>query len=66
MLTRLLATALIAGLASGIVLSLVQLAWVTPLIHEAETYEMAGAGGVGHDDHTAESWAPEDGVERTL
>lgn len=66
MLTRLLATALIAGLASGIVLSLVQLAWLTPLIHEAETYEMAGAASAGQDDHAAEPWAPEDGVERTF
>lgn len=68
MITRILAAALFAGLASGIVLSAVQQAWVTPLIHEAEAYETAGATGDGHgqDDHATEPWAPEDGAERTL
>lgn len=69
MFMRILAAALLAGLAAGIVLSVVQQAWVTPLILEAESYETAGAGhdelpGSGHP--AAEPWAPEDGIERTL
>lgn len=69
MLMRILATALCAGVAAGLVLSLVQLAWVTPLIHKAETYEIAGAGHEEHpltDSTAAEPWTPEDGVERTF
>lgn len=60
MFRRLLATALIAGFAAGIVLSVAQQAWVVPLILEAENFETAGATAHGHP------WAPEDGVERTL
>ncbi len=58
MLGRIVATALLAGLAAGLALSAVQQAWVAPLILEAETYETAGV----------EASAPgaEDGVERTL
>lgn len=68
MFTRVLAAAVLAGLAAGIVLSLVQQAWFTPLVLEAETYEPLGAGrdGYGQVGQAGEPWAPEDGVERTL
>lgn len=58
MLGRIVATALLAGLVAGLVLSVVQQAWVAPLILQAETFETAGI----------EASAPgaEDGVERTL
>jgi len=39
MFRRIAATALLAGLAAGIVVSAVQLVWVEPLILEAETFE---------------------------
>ena len=58
MLGRIVATALLAGLVAGLVLSVVQQAWVAPLILQAETFETAGI----------EASAPgaEGGVERTL
>lgn len=54
---RIVATALLAGLAAGLVLSVVQQAWVGPLIFEAETFETAAGDS---------AWAPGDGLERTL
>ena len=62
MFGRIVATALLAGFAAGIVLSVVQQVWVTPLILQAETFETAGAEAHTH----GQPWAPEDGVERTL
>ncbi|MDP6786270.1 MAG: CbtA family protein [Rhodospirillales bacterium] len=64
MFWRIVATALLAGLAAGLVLFAVQQLWVTPLILEAETFETAGAAGHGHGH--GQPWAPQDGVERTL
>lgn len=67
MLMRILAAALFAGLAAGLVLSVAQQFWVTPLIHEAESYETAaGPDHQGQTAGTTEPWTPEDGVERTL
>ena len=57
-----MAAALLAGLAAGIVLSVVQQVWVAPLILQAEVFETAGAEVLGD----GQPWAPEDGVERTL
>lgn len=64
---RILATALLAGIATGLVVTLVQLAWSLPLIELAEAYEATAevsghdTGGHGHD---AATWAPADGLER--
>ncbi len=63
MLQRILLTAVIAGIAAGLLLSAIQWIDVIPSIHEAETYESAGAGGMDHD-HDAQAWAPGDGAER--
>lgn len=50
MLRTILTTALLAGLLGGIVVSVVQVLWVTPLILAAEAYEP------GHDhDHSADA-----------
>lgn len=77
MLTRLLAAALFAGLASGLLVAALQAHLATPLILQAETFEHAGghehapgtpphehaAGEQGHDHH-ADEWQPSDGLER--
>lgn len=64
---RIIYTALFVGLLSGLVLSAAQMATVNPIIFAAESYESEGVV-VGHDhgshDH-GDSWAPEDGAERT-
>lgn len=67
MLRRLLATALLAGLIAGLVVSLAQ-AWQTvPLIVTAEAFEATahdhGAADHAHDDA---AWAPADGMPRWL
>lgn len=76
----LIAPALLAGLLAALILTLVQAFAVTPLIIEAEGYENAGAPEIAapasehhHDDATAhehahnpETWAPENGWQRTL
>lgn len=61
MLTRILLTALVAGLVAGVFVSLAQSARLVPLIHHAESFEAAAA-----DDHHAPgpAWAPAEGVER--
>jgi cobalt transporter subunit CbtA len=59
---RILATALLAGFVAGIVLSVVQQGWVTPLILQAETFETAGTEAHAH----SQTWAPENGVERIV
>jgi cobalt transporter subunit CbtA len=72
MIRRILVTALLTGAIAGLFLTAIQLAWVSPLILEAETYEQAAshdpAGTVPHDDlaHGGHEpgWAPEDGIER--
>ena len=73
MLKRILVTALAAGLAAGVFVSLVQMMGVRPLIVEAETYEAAApaAAAAAHGENgekganEAPSWAPGDGIERT-
>lgn len=65
MLQRILLTAVIAGIAAGFLLSAIQWIDVIPSIHEAETYESAGAASMDHDhDHDAQAWAPGDEAER--
>ncbi len=73
-------TAAIAGLVAALVLTVLQIAWVTPLILQAEAYEQPaqsgqvdahehGAGGASaaaHEHHhEAEEWKPQDGWQRT-
>jgi cobalt transporter subunit CbtA len=71
-LQRILLTALIAGISSGLLLSAIQWIDVIPSLYEAETYENAGAAIAAHDhdqangahEHDGEAWAPDDGAER--
>ncbi len=81
MMGRALLAAILAGVAAGLLLTVVQMWRVTPLILEAETYETGAApdhagwtlpgGGrlilahAGHDEEGHEAWAPADGIERT-
>lgn len=61
----------LAGIAAALLLSVLQIFWVTPLILQAETYEVA-AEAVAHehtaDDHAHDgtAWQPEDGWQRTV
>jgi len=78
MLRQLVQTGLFAGFLTALIYSVVQAVTVTPLILEAEVYEVQtdghgqssghvheGGGAAAHDDATAaEPWAPEDGIER--
>lgn len=59
LLRRLLAAALIAGVLSGLVLGLLQLAFVVTYIHQAEAFEVhAETGG-------ELEWEPKEGFERS-
>lgn len=69
MLTRILLTALAAGLLAGVFVSLAQSARLVPLIHHAESFEAAAPNGqAGHDGHDGHdhgaAWAPAEGGER--
>jgi cobalt transporter subunit CbtA len=67
--TRLVSTAVAAGLVAGLALTVVQKAQVTPLIAQAETYEVAQPAVHPHehaDEHEHAGWKPENGTERTL
>lgn len=74
MITRVLFAAILAGIAAGLVMSLIQHAKVTPLILQAETYEaaepvaetgQAGASEATAHSHDGDEWGPADGFERT-
>lgn len=71
MLKRILVTALAAGLAAGVFVSLVQMMGVRPLIIEAETYEAAAlaeaAAAHGENgENEVPPWRPGGGSERTF
>jgi cobalt transporter subunit CbtA len=82
MLKRIAQTAGFAGLFAAIVLTLLQSLWLTPLILQAESFEVsepaasvasshshAAAAPHEHADghsHDGEAWAPEDGWQRSL
>ncbi|AWE94580.1 putative cobalt transporter subunit family protein [Pseudomonas paraeruginosa] len=75
MIKRIAQTAGFAGLLAALLLSLLQILWVTPLILEAETYENSEpvaaqphehAPGVAAHVHDEEAWEPENGWQRTL
>lgn len=60
-LRRLLVASLIAGGVSGVLLGIAQVAFVTPLILEAEAQERRDASG---QEPAQTAWEPKDGVER--
>ena len=69
MFSRMFYAACLAGLACGLLLTAMQTASVAPIILEAETYEVAAPDDAkkadGHSHDPGETWAPEDGIERT-
>jgi cobalt transporter subunit CbtA len=72
MITRVLFAAILAGIAAGLVMSVIQHIRVTPLIIAAEAFETAEpASATAHSHSNAEAhdhgdgWAPADGLERT-
>jgi len=58
-------SALIIGFITGLLHSGMQMLEVSPIIFEAETYEIADDAAVGEHQHAEEAWGPEDGAERT-
>ena len=71
--TRIIYSAVLVGMATGLLLSLMQIVSVNPIIFQAETYEISEAGtsvAEGHEthdhDHDSGGWAPEDGAERNV
>jgi cobalt transporter subunit CbtA len=59
--------AALSGLVAGIVMTIIQQVGAVPLILEAETYETAGHPHPSAVEAAeAESWAPADGIERTV
>jgi cobalt transporter subunit CbtA len=76
MIKRIARTAGFAGLLAALVLTLLQSLWVTPLILQAEAFEVEAPATVAehqHDAaasaahaHGAEAWAPQDGWQRLL
>ncbi|MCA3560284.1 MAG: CbtA family protein [Aestuariivirga sp.] len=82
MIGRAVLAVLLAGIAAGLVMGVIQHVRLTPLILEAEVFERAGgsashshgaapeagttAESGGHDHDHGEGWKPEDGWPRTL
>ena len=71
MLNRLLAAALVAGFVAGIGTAIIQQFTTTPLILEAERYEVEGhhhpapaTAGQDAGAGAAQAWGPEDGLQR--
>ena len=69
-LRNMLFVAALAGLAAGVVMTLLQLFATVPLILEAEIFEVAAtahdhARGAAEQAHDPEAWAPADGFQRT-
>lgn len=68
MFRRIFLTALLAGLAAGLIAAGAQRLRIIPLIHEAEIYEAAGAAHAAYGDAAMaadEAWEPKDGFERS-
>lgn len=61
---KILLAALFSGIVAGLPLTVIQWWFVTPLILEAETYEVEL--DVGDHSESDDTWAPTDGVERNL
>lgn len=68
MFQRIAFSAGVAGLLAALLLSCLQSLWLTPLILQAETYEVQTAAPVTteHHEHSEAAWAPADGWPRTL
>lgn len=67
MLRRLLITALAAGVAAGLLLTLVQQLRVTPLIHQAERYELAAQGSAkGTQDSVSDAQGSAEGTQDSV
>src|SRR5512135_453445 len=72
MFNRILLPAILTGLLSALVLTLAQHIWITPLILQAETYEVTAQAHVGEHEHHAameehhheEAWQPAEGWPR--
>lgn len=70
--TRIIYSAVLIGMATGLLLSLMQILTVDPIIFQAEAYEISEPAGAvapeGHEnhDHDHSGWAPSDGGERTF
>jgi cobalt transporter subunit CbtA len=68
--SRIVLSAALAGLLSGLLWSAIQQVSVVPLILKAETFERAAespaATGDDHAGHAQKAWAPSDGAERTI
>jgi cobalt transporter subunit CbtA len=62
---RIVFSACLAGLFSGLVLTGVQMFRVVPIILEAETYEVSEAQPDAQQ-QAGEAWAPEDGLDRSF
>jgi len=78
MIGRVILAALLAGVAAGLIMGVIQHFKLTPLLLEAEVFETAGGAGHSHETAAAtsepaaeqpaeeEEWAPSDGWQRTL
>lgn len=76
MFRRIVFSAVLAGVAAGVLLTGIQQLRVAPVLAEAETYEAAGpaeeahahadGGAHGHGAHEHGGWSPADGFERTF
>lgn len=68
MFQRIAFSAGVAGLLAALLLSVLQSLWLTPLILQAETYEVQVEAPVMTEqhEHGAGAWSPEDGWPRTL
>jgi cobalt transporter subunit CbtA len=70
MVFRVFAAALAAGLLSAILITALQSVTITPLIFEAETFEVAAPAhdhtAVTEHDHSESEWMPAEGMERLL
>lgn len=76
MFRRIVFSAVLAGVAAGVLLTGIQQLRVMPIIAEAETYEATGpaeeahthadGGAHEHDAHEHDGWSPADGFERTF
>ncbi|MDT3720951.1 CbtA family protein [Pseudomonas oryzihabitans] len=68
MFQRIAFSAGVAGLLAALLLSVLQSLWMTPLILQAETYEVQteAPAMAEHHEHGDEAWSPEDGWPRTL
>jgi len=63
---RLIFSAILIGIFSGVILSTSQMVAVTPILLAAEVYEVADEPmPAGHQHHQEKEWAPQEGSERT-